>query len=152
MACERTTHVHAYHDGELSPSEAAALAAHLRDCVECSQTLVNLQRLSALVVDAARAPLPPETLRRLQSGWRIKQERGLLRFAGGLTAAAAAVLIGALLVWPAYRGKGGPRPAVWQSVAVMSPVTEHDESNFDLLAIAQWMADELASGNSGELR
>jgi anti-sigma factor RsiW len=152
MACTQTTHVHAYHDGELSPAESAALAVHLRDCAECTQTLADLQRLSALMSGAWRAPIPPETLRRLQSGWRTKQERGLLRVAGGLTAAAAAVLIGTLLVWPAHRGEGGTRPAVWQSVAVMPPVAGHDETNFDSLAMAQWMADELASEKGDESR
>ena len=152
MACTQTTHVHAYHDGELSPADSAALAVHLRDCAECAQTLAGLQRLSACVSGAWRAPVPPETLRRLQNGWRTKQERGLLRFAGGLTAAAAAVLIGALLVWPMYRGDGVARPAVWQSVAVMPPVAGHDETNFDSVAMAQWMADELASEKGGESR
>src|SRR5438067_1659082 len=101
MSCENTRQVHAYHDGELTLSERAAVEAHLRDCGECAALLADLKRMSQFVAAAPLAEMPQAAMHRLeQSFWAARsRERGVLRLAEWMTGVAAAVLIGAAVLW-----------------------------------------------------
>jgi anti-sigma factor RsiW len=144
MSCGNIADVHRYHDGELSPAEREAFEAHLRGCHECGGLLADLRRLSAMIAGADLAPLPADVLSRVQELPQKTGEQAILRIAGWLTAAAAAVLVGALLGRPIDGTEGNGRPAVWQTVAVMSPVEVQPEAGSDPVLVAQWMADELS--------
>ena len=146
MVCSAAIQVHRYHDGELSSADQKVVEAHLGGCVECRELLAELRRLSLLISGVSRADMPAEAVGRLQECWYVARERGVLRAASWLTAAAAAVLIGALLAWPTDRAEVGARPAIWGTIAVMPPVEVHDDTGSDLVVMAQWMVDELSSG------
>src|SRR5437763_9080046 len=107
MSCDKTTQVHAFYDDEMPLSQRGAFEAHLQTCGDCRQLLAMLRRTSALIAAAPLAELPPAVLARLTNTWdsvrERASERGVMRIAGWLTAAAAALLVGALLVWPHSR-------------------------------------------------
>ncbi len=146
-SCDKTIWVQRYHDGELFGAERAATEAHLRDCGECQQTLADLQRLSFLIAAAPLAEMSDDAMDRLRA-YRpaYDDEQGLLRIASWLTAAAAAVLIAALLFDPGDASDGNNQPAVWETLAVMTPASVQDDDNAELLTAAQWMADDLSIG------
>lgn len=150
MGCDRATQIHRYHDHELPPNEQAAIEAHLGECPECRELLRELEQISAALIAAPLAAMPADVTSRLRRGWERTRERSILQATGWLTAAAAAVLVGALLTGPSERGDSAARPAVWQSLAVSSPAEDREDGS-DLL-MAQWMADDLSSGRSGDLR
>lgn len=145
MPCERSIDVERYHDGELAPSDQASLEAHLSSCDECRRVLAALRGLSRLLARASRAEMPTEVARRLSRARPVAGEQSLRRLALSLTAAAAAVLIGSLLVLPPDHANGTASPGVWETLAVMPPAEGQDEGgDFDLVATSQWMADDLA--------
>ena len=88
----------------------------------------------------------PSDLERLWWHVSAAQDRGVLRIAGWMTAAAAAVLIAVLLVRNTGRTEAAARPAIWQTVAVMPAMDANEDANRDLVVMAQWMADDLSSG------
>lgn len=70
-----------------------------------------------------------------------------MRITSWLTATAAAVLIGALSLWPAPQTKSTAlRPAMWETIAIAPPAETQAESNSELVQVAQWMADDLSLG------
>ncbi len=146
MACSFMDRVHQYRDNELSLPDRESFEVHLVECCECRQLLNDLRRLSVLISAAPLAESPPHVVRRLHRSWQRTHERGIVRIAGWLTAAAAAVLVGALL-WPAERSDA----PVWQTLAVMSPVEVREGANSEFV-LAQWMADDLSSDQEGSLR
>jgi anti-sigma factor RsiW len=152
MACNRTAQVHRYHDGELVAAERQSVEVHLRDCSECRATLAEFRGLSELLASVPRRDMPAGLMGRLLRSRTASLEQGVLRAAAWMTAAAAAVLFGTLLTWPADSVTVATRPPVWQTAAVMSPADVRDDTNADQIVMAQWMADELSSGAKGELR
>src|SRR3954463_15502168 len=98
--CEQTSQVHRYHDGELSVEERHAFEAHLRTCDECSALLAELRSLSRLFTAAPMTQIQPDALQRLREARYVLPDAGVLKIAGWLTAAAAAVLIAALPMLP----------------------------------------------------
>lgn len=148
MTCERSTQVHAYHDGALPANEIVALEAHLADCADCRALLSDLRGLSRLIDVAPLAAISPETMTRIARNLRAARERGLLRISSWLTAAAAAVLMGALWFYPernTVNTNGAATAQVWQTLAVMPPAEAQDE-NPPEVALAMWMANDLAVG------
>ena len=145
MTCSREGQVHRYHDGELPASERESLEAHLHECAECRQLQAELQQLSALVSRAVLAEMPAELVGRVRQSWPAARDRGVLRLASWMTAAAAAVLIGAVLIRQVGQTDAVSRPAIWETVAVTPPVEVPEEMNPDLVVMAQWMADDLSS-------
>src|SRR5437016_3397453 len=125
MSCDNIARVHAFYDDEMSLSQRGEFEAHLQTCGDCRQLLAELRRTSALIASAPLAEMPPAVMARLTNTWHSVREqaseRGVMRIAGWLTAAAAAVLIGALLVWPHPRDEGLRAAAPWQAAAVMPP-------------------------------
>ncbi|NLX12367.1 MAG: hypothetical protein GXY44_01765 [Phycisphaerales bacterium] len=146
MACNKTTRIHRYHDGELSADERMATEAHLRACDECRQTLADLRRLSLLITQAPLTEPPDDAMDRLHAYRPAAGDRGILRITSGLTAAAAAILIAALLFEPADTSDANNQPAIWETIAVMAPTVVQDDGNVELLTAAQWMADDLSTG------
>jgi anti-sigma factor RsiW len=162
MECNQTQ-IEAYHDGELTAVERVRAETHLRECEPCRQTLEQLQRLSSLVANAPLAAMAHQAMDRLGGAWdviraralgermaaqRAANERGILRVAGWFTAAAAALLLGGLLMLSRTTGTQtadlpqNPSTA-WEPVAVMPP-TESGEGTPQVIQIAQWIANDLS--------
>src|SRR5689334_6851742 len=102
MSCDRAAQVHAYHDRQLGPAAREALELHLESCSECAALLGELRAISRMIADA---PLPIVAAQQqmnepLYDAWYVAQQRGVLRMSSWLTGAAAAVLLGALLLTP----------------------------------------------------
>jgi anti-sigma factor RsiW len=151
MACNQESQVHRFHDGELSAGEAELLESHLGACAECRGLLAELRSLSLLIRQAAPAPLPAGSMERFNQSLPSLRERSLIRVASWLTATAAAVLIMALLRQPSGSEDIVAAPAPWETLAVSPPTDTREEASAEL-AVAQWMAVDLASGENGELR
>src|SRR5689334_4508560 len=96
MICDRSTQVHAYHDGELLADQIAAFEAHLQTCAECSELLADLRAMSRMVATAPMVEISDIAIQRLRQQRYVMPDAGVMRIAGWLTAAAAAVLIAAL--------------------------------------------------------
>jgi anti-sigma factor RsiW len=158
MSCDRNAQVHAYHDDALAPASRVELEAHLESCTDCRALLADLRSLSNLIAAAPLATMSPEAMARLSKSWRAARDRGLMRITSWLTAAAAAVLIGALLLYTdrtttpnttiaTGHGNGDPVAASWETVALMPPTETED--NVPEIVLATWMANDL-SYTSGE--
>src|SRR5437868_3157277 len=148
MNCERSEQVHRYHDGELPAGERDALEAHLKACAECAGLLRELQAMSRIFAAAPMATISDDAMQRLRAARYVLPDAGVLRIAGWLTAAAAAVLLAALPVWRQEYPVQAPAIAsadVLDTDAV-TPPADADTSHNDLVALAQWMSDDL-SGN-----
>ena len=150
MSCERIEQVHAYYDGELALSQRREVEAHLNDCAECRELLAELRRVSALLTSAPLADLPADAMTRFQQSWfAAAQDRGVMRIAGWLTSAAAAILVAALLIRPAPRSDDGTLASALsptlQAVAITPPADTRlaDSESADLIDAAQWMANDL---------
>jgi anti-sigma factor RsiW len=149
MACSKGIQVQYYHDDELTSEHRLAMEAHLRECAECHQVLAELRSLSSMIVRAPLADRPTGEAIRLDQCRRAARDRGVLRLAGWMTATAAAVLVGALLIRGNERTDTALGPEVWQTVAVTPPEDIREGDNSDL---AQWMLDDLSSESNGDLR
>lgn len=150
MTCDKAAQLHAYHDGELDVSRAQMLEAHLEECAECSRLLADLRRLSASLAAAPFPAMPDRAMSRFYGSWNAARDRGVLRMTGWLTAAAASLLVGAILMWP-----GGQRGAVassnmWETAAVSPPAEAGggEGNSSELIQVAQWMADDLSLGET----
>ncbi|MEO6435023.1 MAG: hypothetical protein ABIP55_04585 [Tepidisphaeraceae bacterium] len=147
--CEHTTQVHRYHDGYLTAQAREEVEVHLAACGECAALLADLRRLSQVIASTSRAQLPADALIRLREARQVTRDRGVLRIATWLTAAAASLMLATLLIRPTEQTdlRGATASAtVWQTRAVMSPEDIGDSgSSGELIVVAQWMADELGS-------
>ena len=150
MTCISSEQLQAYYDGELPVSQRPAIEAHLGECANCRRVIAELGALSAMIADAPMAREPMGMTARLNDAWDQVSERGVLRITGWMTAAAAAVLVGAILHVPdrdPATEVAVASPAVWQSVAIMSPEqVPQDPSRADMIVLAQFMADDLSTG------
>jgi anti-sigma factor RsiW len=150
MTCDQTAQIHAYHDGDLSPTERAAVETHLRSCDSCRELLSDLQHISRLMASAALVEMPPRAINRMYGAWWASaqaRDRGVRRLAGWLTAAAAAVLV----LVPLYSPYSPSRPAEfeagsWQeTIAFIPPAGPRDDANAELIQVAQWIANDLST-------
>ena len=102
------------------------------------------------------APLPEVIsvpFERLYDTWHVARDRGVLRIARWLTAAAAAILVGSLVFFPGSKPATENKVATtatipsWEPVALMAPVVEDPGTTRgeELVEVAQWMADDLAN-------
>lgn len=128
--CENIPRIGAYHDGELSDAGRDELERHILICDDCRRELRRLEALSQWLASAPRPEVPVEVLERLRVSIRPGRERTLLRMAGSLTAAAAAVLIAcSAVLWQRWSATAGPLTADWGRTALIatSPQPEGPE-------------------------
>ncbi len=144
MPCDHTQLVAAFYDGELAPDQAREMAIHIESCPVCLQELRSLQRLSQSIAAAPLGQPSGITLARLASA-RRRQERGIRRLAGALTAAAVVLL--AVSVWNNQRAADLSSPLVGLDVVVVAAADE--EPPPQTLAVARWMASDLALASAG---
>ena len=92
------------HDGELSPSEAAAFDAHRRECEECRSAVADFEAALRAYRSAAVSPhasdLSARILRKIRATAPSRRPFGVtfgidIRWAGALAAALLVVIIGA---------------------------------------------------------
>lgn len=153
MPCPEVPQLHAYHDGELPPVERAAVEAHLETCDPCSSFLNDLREITRRVRSAPLPEVVTVPFERLYDTWHVARDRGVLRIARWLTAAAAAILVGSLVLFPGRGSATDDRAATvgttpsWEPVALMAPVVEDPGATRgeELVEVAQWMADDLAN-------
>lgn len=146
MSCTCEAQIHAYHDGELDQASRRAVEAHVARCPACAALLADLRALSAMVRQAELPRLRPGAVRRFYGAWDLHRQRELLKTAGWLTAAAAAVLVGSLVLWPLSGGAGEALAGGWEAIAAMPPSERLPEGEPEPLAVAQWMANDLSMG------
>jgi anti-sigma factor RsiW len=152
MTCDKAAQVHAYHDGELDAPSAAELEAHLRDCAPCQALLNDLRSLSQLFNHADLPAMPDAVLARLEGSWQQVAERAQLRIVTWMTGVAAALLVGALLMWQHVHDAQLSRPVAADPVVLATAAEPPGEPNSELIQVAQWMADDLSIGVNGQRR
>ncbi len=162
MICN-SDQLHRYHDRELDPAGVREVEAHLASCDACREVLADFQSTSRWI---ASAPIPTVESSRMnaiaQSAWHAAGDRGVRRLAGWITAAAAAVMVFALIDFPAKNKidalNGGQNALAastslaspeWERAAIMPPgavLLSADDSGGELVQFAQWMANDLSVG------
>lgn len=147
MTCEKAAQVQAYYDGELDAARTRTIEAHLERCAECSRLLDELGSLTTFLSAAPRPEMRSQAASRFQGAWYVARDRGMMRIAGWLTAAAAALLVGALVTAPTPQPSVPAKTGLWEAMAVMPPAEPPAEPNSDLVQVAQWMADDLSLGD-----
>lgn len=151
MSCPRTIDVQRFHDGELPLHERAALLEHIATCEICAKHRRELESLSSLLSGARRAEPRMELVAMLRAQAELRQKQGILRVAGWVTAAAAAVLVAVWLHAPMTPGEVVTPGGIWQTAAVTPDLLTIDPTT-DPVVLAQWMVDELSTSSGGELR
>lgn len=140
MRCPNAQDLSSYYDRELSPAQSRQISRHVDACASCAAIL-------AAYADTARtireAPLPEISnwlINRWAEARRMSQDRALRRFAGVLTAAAAALLLTATIFHPAQSQPNLPAIGEWETVALGGDILPDSESR----AAARWMAVDLS--------
>jgi len=107
MRCERARELIGAHvDGELTGSDAAAVATHIESCRACHEQMSDIAQIGGALRALGREPAPPELLGRVRAGLaaiaepqdarRLRLPSGIMRQAAAL---AAACLLSALPTW-----------------------------------------------------
>jgi anti-sigma factor RsiW len=143
MNCEQSGNVQRYHDGELDESQRRAVEAHLVSCAACAAELEGMKRLSARLAGVSIPALSSEALARIHGNVQAVEERGVLRLAEWLTAAAAAVL--AIGIIGLFRGDAthANAPDTWEQAAVAFPSEAPSEERAELVQMAEWIRSDL---------
>jgi anti-sigma factor RsiW len=172
MECRQSPQIEAYHDGRLDAAARAAVESHVLNCEACWRLLEQLRRLSLLVSHSPLAVMPPEAMERLANSWdlvrsralgermiqeRAARDRGVLKIAGWLTAAAASLLMGGLVLLSPSRNtptvvttEVPATPVAWEPAAIMPPATAQ-EGTPEVVQVAQWIANDLSISSPAEL-
>jgi len=82
-----------YHDGELDPERLREFERHLSGCDECSTELRQARELSKLLIAARPQDIEPHELAGIHDAIEEVANRSIFRFAMGLSAIAASILI-----------------------------------------------------------
>ena len=160
MSCDRAAQVHAYHDRQLGPAAREVMALHLERCSECATLLGELRAISQAIADAPLPVASEQINQRLYDAWYVAQQRGVLRMSSWLTGAAAAVLVGALLLTPkgntsndnpSVATSAQQQQATWEATALMPPPERAGDRPDEYVELAQWIASDL-SDNPGGVR
>ena len=152
MSCDQVQHVEAFYDGEMPSSERGTFAAHLARCADCMAELDALQRLSRELAAVSIPSVSDEALARFHGAVNVAEERGVLRLAEWLTAAAAAVLAIGLTGLFRHDTTHASAPDTWEQAAIAYP-TDHDPTvQSDVLQLTEWMRTDLSPGQRRERR
>ncbi len=150
MSCKKSAQVQAFYDGALSAESVPLTEAHVRECAECAALLADLRSMSNLLATVPRREMRPGAASRMYGGWHGASDRGVLRIAGWLTAAAAVVLAGTVLTWPGQKSMQSAKgPDALETLATVPPVEGHEESRSEVVVLAQWIADDLSPNEQG---
>jgi anti-sigma factor RsiW len=147
MNCDQSANVQRYYDGELSDADRRTLEAHLIICAACAAELADLRRLSSHLSGISTPTLSNESLARLHATANVAEERGVLRLAEWLTAAAAAVL--AIGITGLMRGETihAKAPDTWEQAAVAYPSEAVASERAELVQMAEWIRADLSGGS-----
>jgi len=152
MSCDQTQHVQAYYDSEMIPADRAAFELHLRNCPACVLELDDFRRLSSHLAGASIPSLSKDALSRLHGVADVAEERGVLRLAEWLTAAAAAVLLIGVMGLFRHDNTHASAPDTWEQAAIAYP-TDHDPTvGPDELQLTEWMRTDLSATHQREKR
>ena len=159
--CNENIRLGAYHDGELTPDEAARVEAHVRDCPACAEELRALRQISGLFAAGAGLDVPelrPMKLAQVHRAIDAEGNIGLLRLVRQLTGVAAAILVGGTVWLVSTSGAGPVAPAGVSADAVsvadweipaMAPnaaaATENAAAGGDV-QFAQFVVSDLSRG------
>jgi anti-sigma factor RsiW len=146
MSCDQTIQVQAYHDGEMSSAARAAFEAHLRACGVCALELESLRRLSARLASAPIPKISADAMKRLHANVGAVEERGVLRLAEWMTAAAAAVLLIGVLGFFRSDTTHASAPDTWEQAAVAFPAEAEPSERAELVQVAEWIRMDLSAG------
>jgi anti-sigma factor RsiW len=150
--CEKTRQAHAFYDGQMSAGERLAFEEHLKTCTDCHNELYHLRKLSLQFANASIAAVSTDALARFHRAVNVAEERGVLRLAEWLTAAAAAVLVIGLTGLFKHDTTHASAPDVWEQAAVAYP-TDHDPTvQSDVLQFAEWMRTDLSPSQKRDQR
>ena len=140
--CDR---IEEYIDEELTEACAADMARHVESCAACTEAILEYRRLRRLALEVEPVPVPDDL------GFRIRQRLAaapparrfgrLLRPAAFAGAAAAAAILVAVLIRPAYEvpPPKGPTPET-------GPWLASSEVDLDT-AVSDWLVQ---AGNAAE--
>jgi anti-sigma factor RsiW len=91
--CAYKSSLEPYHDGELDPERSRAFERHLHECAACSHELQKMHELCGLLMSARPREIEPGELARIHDAVEDVANRSIFRFAVGLSAVAASILI-----------------------------------------------------------
>jgi anti-sigma factor RsiW len=142
----------AYDDGQLEPSEAARVDAHLAACAPCAAALADARHARGLLEALPPAAMPVEDVARLRARLRHPVPRRPHRaWPLGLAAAViigvSAALIAARIVWPALQLVAATTPTGLENEArALHDVLQRDQRRLeirttDAVAIRRWLSE-----------
>jgi anti-sigma factor RsiW len=99
VPCEFNSLLGRYHDGELTGDALAGFQRHLPACASCVAELEEMQVISHTLRAGVMPTASAEFVGRLQELQSGVQDVTIVRFVRRLTAAAAAILVGATIFW-----------------------------------------------------
>jgi anti-sigma factor RsiW len=148
--CPSVLELSAFHDHELDPVRAAAVAEHVASCAECQKTLREMDRLTELFARAAAPEPSAEAQKRLHRFVNQLPIMWLWKLAPAFSAVAAALLIfagpPALKVMQATPTRTAQvERASWETTALAGSSDELSTDRSSESAVARWMTSELAS-------
>src|SRR5258706_682862 len=152
MNCDRTQHVQSYYDGEMNSADRSVFESHLSSCAVCSAELDDLRRLSTHLAGASIPSVSKTALARFHGAAEVAEDRGVLRLAEWLTAAAAAVLLIGVMGLFRQDTTHASAPDTWEQAAIAYP-TDHDPTvGSDDLQLTEWMRTDLSASHKRENR
>ncbi len=92
-ACEFSSMLERYHDGELSAEQAQRLGRHVGQCPACAAKLEQLKAIADALQSAVVPKAQPDFIRRMEALSGQLEQFSIITFARRLTAAAAAVFL-----------------------------------------------------------
>lgn len=149
--------IEAYHDDRLDAATAAQVEAHVKTCAACAAELQALRALSQMFSELPPARLSQIGLARVHGAVDAiaDEERGVLRMARWLSAAAAVVLLGATLALTSLSSQSAQAqsssselpatvlPQAWERVA-MSGSDATSSSQQSNVVDAEWIVADLS--------
>ena len=136
----------AYHDGELTETEARKLEQALRDDPQIADGLKQLRALSHLLETAKMPSLSDQGRQRLYAQAELLPQRELTRTVGFLaTAAAVVLLVCSLTLWTGERSvKPGNGSSFVLEGAMWLLSEEGEEEAGEQGQLAKWIINDLA--------